>query len=150
MVSRSNVNDFLSLRNLAVVGVSRSGKKFGNSVFKELKNKGYNVFPVNPGASEIEGEQCYANLKLLSGKVDGAVFIVPPFETEKLVVEANFAGIKNIWMQQGAESKSAISYCANNNINVVYGECILMFAEPAAFFHRAHRFVNGVFGRLPR
>ena len=150
MVSRKNINDFLSLKKLAVVGVSRNSKKFGNSIFKELKNKGYQVFPVNPYINEFEGEECYPNLNLLSGKAEGAVFVVPPDKTEKLVEEAFSAGIKNIWMQQGAESKNAISYCKNNNINAVYGECILMFAEPAAFFHKAHRFVSGVFGRLPR
>ena len=149
MVSKSNINEFLSLKNLAVVGVSRNAKKFGNAVFKELKNKGFQVFPVNPYITDYEGERCYPDLQSLSGKVEGAVLVVPPYVTEKTVEDAAFAGIKNIWIQQGAESETALSFCSENNINVVYGECILMFAEPAAFFHRVHRFAYGVFGKLP-
>jgi uncharacterized protein len=149
MVSRKSINDFLSIKKIAVVGVSRNPRKFGNSVFKEMKNKGYEVFPVNPNIKEFEGEKCYPNLQTLSGKVEGAVLVVPPNETEKTIEEAASAGIKNLWLQQGAESDTAISFCNENNINVVYKECILMFAEPAAFFHKAHRFVNGIFGKLP-
>jgi len=149
MISRSSISEFLSHKNIAVVGVSRNVKKFGNAVFKELKNKGYQVFPVNPYIKEFEGEKCYPDLGTLSGKAESAVIIAAPYVTEKTVEDAVSAGIKNIWIQQGAESDRAVSYCKENNMNVIYGECILMFAEPAAFFHRAHRFVNGVFGKLP-
>ena len=150
MVSRKSINDFLSVKKLAIVGVSRNTKKFGNVVFKELKSKGYEVFPVNPNITDFNGEKCYPNLQTLAGKVEGAVLVVPPYITEKTVKEAASVGINNIWMQQGAESETAVSYCSENKINAVYGECILMFSEPAAFFHKAHRFVNGVFRKLPR
>ncbi len=150
MVSRKSVNDFLSLKKLAIVGVSRNAKKFGNVVFEELKSKGYEVFPVNPNMTKYNGETCYPELKILNGKVEGAVLVVPPSQSENLVKEAESIGIRNIWLQQGAETETAISYCKEKNINVVYRECILMFAEPAAFFHKTHRFVNKVFGKLPQ
>ncbi|MDR3628277.1 MAG: CoA-binding protein [Ignavibacteriaceae bacterium] len=149
MVKREIVNSFLSCRKLAVAGVSRSGKKFGNSALKELKKKGYTVYPVNPNASEIEGEKCFNSLLDLREKVDGVVVVVPPNESLKVVKDAVSAGIKNIWLQQGAESDEAISFCSENGLNVVYGQCILMFAEPAEFFHRAHRWIRGVTGKLP-
>lgn len=147
MASKTDVKEFLSCKKIAVVGVSRSGKKFGNSVFKELKSKGYEVYPVNPNADEIEGTKSYPDINALKGMIDGAVFVVPPAQTEKLVRDAASAGISRIWMQQGSESKDAIKFCNENGINAVYGECILMYAEPAAFFHRLHRGINKLTGK---
>ncbi|RPJ43429.1 MAG: CoA-binding protein, partial [Chloroflexi bacterium] len=72
------VQDFIQGKRLAVVGVSRSGKKFGNVISKELKERGYQVFIVHPQAQEIEGERCYPNLGSLKGQVDGVIVSVPP------------------------------------------------------------------------
>lgn len=150
MVTKENITGFLSQKNIAVVGVSRSGKKFGNSVYKELKAKGYKTFAVNPNATEINGESCYSQILSIKEKVDAAVVVVPKNESEKVVRNAVTAGVRNIWLQQGSETDEAINYCIQNNVNVVYNECILMFAEPTAFFHKAHRWVNGALGKLPK
>jgi predicted CoA-binding protein len=150
MTKMSTVNEFLSQKSLAIVGVSQTGKKFSNYVFNELKSKGYQVIPVNPNTKSISGETCYPNLKALHEKVGGVVVITKPTETEKIVREAQALGIKHVWIQQDAESEDAIRFCKENGMNLVHGECILMFAEPAAFFHRAHRWVWGVFGKLPK
>ncbi len=150
MTSRAIVQDFVSRRTLAIVGVSRQGKKFGNAALRELRAKGYKLFPVHPQAESIENERCYPNLAALPEAVEGVLVVVPPLETEKVVREAVAAGIKRVWMQQGAESPEAIRYCQENGISVVHGECILMFAEPAAWFHRAHRWIWKLLGRLPR
>jgi predicted CoA-binding protein len=149
MTTRSAVTDFLDRRKLAIVGVSRNGQKFGNSAYKELKAKGYQIYPVHPHADTIEGDPCYPNLKALPEPVDGVLIVVPPQETEKVVQDAAEAGIRHVWMQQGADSAAAIRFCEERGINVVHGECILMFAEPTAFFHRFHRCVWGLLGRLP-
>ncbi len=148
--TQAAINDFLSQRTLAVVGVSRSGKKFGNAVVKELAAKGYTVLPVNPNAHEIEGTRCYASLRDLPTKVDGIVTVVPPAETARVVREAHQAGVPRVWMQQGSDSAEAISFCRQSGMQEVHGECILMFAPDALFFHRAHRFVRGLFGKNPR
>ena len=149
MTSKAAVQDFLAQRTLAVVGASRDGKKFGNKVYKDLIRKGYQTYPVNPNAEEIEGQPCYPNLSALPEAVDGVVFVVPPAETEKVVREAAEVGIARVWMQQGSESEEAVRLCEENGISVVSGECILMFAEPAEFYHRMHRWVWGVMGKLP-
>jgi predicted CoA-binding protein len=150
MTSKAIVADFVSQRNLAVVGVSRQGKKFGNMAFRELKAKGYKLLPVHPQAEAIEGERCYPSLTALPEPVGGVLVVVPPAETEKVVREAAAAGITRIWMQQGAESAEAIKFCQENGLNAVHGECILMFAEPAAWFHRAHRWIWRLLGKLPK
>ena len=150
MIKRKMIDDFLSSKKLAVVGVSRSGKKFGNTVFKELRTKGFKVFQINSNAKKINDEECFPNLNMLPEKVEAAVIVVPSYETERVVRDAFNAGINKIWLQKGSESKEAINFCESNRMNVVYGECILMFTEPVKSIHRFHRGINKFFGMLPK
>lgn len=149
MNSKKTVEDFLSQKKIAVVGVSRKKTKFGNAIYKELKQKGYNVFPVNPNMQTFEGDTCYSDLQSIPGKADAVVINVPPLQAEKVVREANQAGIKKVWLQQGSQSEYAVKYCEENGIDCVSNECILMFAHPSAFIHRAHKWIWGVLGKLP-
>lgn len=150
MTSKKLVEEFLAQKNIAVVGVSRKKTKFGNAIYRELKQKDYNVFAVNPNMSEFEGDTCYSDLLSIPEKVDAVVINVPPMQTEKVVREVNEAGIKKVWLQQGSQSDEAINYCEENGIDCISNECILMFAQPSAFIHRAHKWVWGVFGKLPQ
>jgi len=151
MVNKALIDDFISQRTLAIVGVSRKGSnKFGNSAFKELKTKGYQLFIVHPSGEVIEGQQSYQSFKDLPQKVGGVLVIVPPAQAEKVVQEAHEAGINRIWLQQGAESQTAIQYCQQNGMSVIYGQCILMHAKPIAFFHKPHRWVMQLLGQLPK
>lgn len=149
MNSKKVVEDFLSQKKIAVVGVSRKKTKFGNAIYKELKQKGYNVFPVNPNMQTFEGDTCYSDLKSIPDKADAVIINIPPLQAEKVVREANQAGIKKVWLQQGSQSESALKYCEENGIDCVSNECILMFAQPSAFIHRAHKWIWGVLGKLP-
>ena len=148
MTSQESVEGFLALDTVAIAGVSRNGKGFGNAVLKDLTGKGYEVLPVHPEAQEVGGVPCSPSLAALPKPVAGLVLVVPPAQTEQLVREARDAGISRIWMQQGAESTEAIRFCEENGIDVVHGECIMMFAQPTGI-HRFHRWINGVFGKLP-
>lgn len=152
MTSKKLIDSFLSEKNIAVIGVSGSRKKFGYTIYKEFKSKGYNVYPVNPNAKEIDGEECYPDLLTLSKsrRIEVAILVVPPLSVKIVIRDAYLAGIKKIWMQQGSESEEAINFCKEKGIDVIYNECVLMFAEPAAFIHRAHRWINGMIGKLPR
>lgn len=148
--SRAVVAEFLAQKQLALVGLSRSGRKFGNVIHRELKAKGYTVYAVHREAAAIGGERCWPALASLPEPVGGVVLVVPPAEAEKLVAEARAAGIGRVWMQQGSQSPAAVRYCEENGMACVPGECILMFAEPAGLLHRVHRGLWGLLGRLPR
>lgn len=150
MVTGQQISEFLSERRLALVGASRNGKKFGNAVLRELRARGYQVYPVHPEAPEIEGQPCWPSVTRLPEKVGGVVLVIPPAATAEVVREAIDAGIPRVWMQQGSESAAAVSYCEQRAIPVVHGHCLLMFLEPAAFVHRAHRWIWDLFGKLPR
>ncbi|OGC81086.1 MAG: CoA-binding protein [candidate division Zixibacteria bacterium RBG_16_43_9] len=105
---------------------------------------------MNPNAETIQGERCYPNLGALPQPVDGVLLIVPPVETEKVVKDIASSGIQRVWMQRGAASEKAIRFCEGNGIQVVHGECILMYAEPLVFFHKMHRFVHKLLGKMPK
>jgi predicted CoA-binding protein len=151
MITKAMIEDFLAERTLAIVGVSRTNKnKFGNGAYKDLKEKGYKMYIVHPSGEMIEGVQSYTSFTALPEQVGGVLVVVPPAETEKVVREAHEAGIPRIWLQQGAESKDAIQYCQDNGMSVIYGKCIMMFAQPMKFFHKPHRWVMGMLGQLPK
>jgi uncharacterized protein len=148
VTSQSLVEQFLAQRSLGLVGVSRSGKKFGNTVLRELTRRGYRVSVVHPEAAEIDGVRCVPSVAELPDDVGGLVIVVPPEQTEKVVREAAARGVRRIWMQQGAESAAAIELCRESGIDLVHGECILMFAEPAGI-HRFHHWLWKLLGKLP-
>lgn len=150
MTTKHAVEEFMKQKKWAFVGVSQNKKKFGSFAYKELKAKGYEVFGVNMNTPTIEGQPTYCSLNDLPEKVEALVISVTPSKTTQIVKEAHYQGIKNIWIQQGAESKEAIDYCQENGINCIYGECILMFADPVGFPHNVHRFIWSLLGKLPK
>lgn len=150
MTTKAAIQDFLAQKTIAVVGVSRSGRKFGNLAYRDLRAKGYRVYPVHPSAERVEEDQAYPNLAALPEKPGGVLIVVPPVQAEQVVREVAQAGISRVWLQQGAESPSAIQFCRENGINVVHNECIMMFTEPVGFLHRAHRWIWGLLGKLPK
>jgi predicted CoA-binding protein len=150
MTSKKLVEEFLAQKKIAVVGVSRKKTKFGNAILKELKQKGYKVYPINPHIDFYEGEICYPDIYSLPEKVDAVVFNVSPNQTEKVLNEVKETGIKKVWFQQGSQSDQAVIFCEENGIDCISNECILMYAKPSAFIHRAHKWVWGVIGKLPQ
>lgn len=149
MTSKKSIDGFLSKKNIAVIGVSSKGKGFGTAVFSHLKKNGFNVFGVNKNGGFYENEKLYESISLIPEKIDAVVTVVPPVETEKVITKANELGIEDIWMQQGSESKAAIDYCIEKGMNVIAGECILMFTEPVKSIHSFHRLINRVIGKYP-
>lgn len=149
MTTKAAVTKFLDQKTLAVVGVSRSEKKFSYILYKTLKAKGYRLFAVNPNTDRIDGESCFDCIQSLPQPVNGVVIVVPPDQAEKVVKDAAAAGINHVWIQQGAESKEAIDFCEKNGMNVIYNQCILMFAEPS-LPHKCHRYIWKALGKLPK
>ena len=139
--------EFVAKKRIAVVGASRSGKKFGNAAYKELKQRGYQVYLVHPEAEEIEGETCYHSLEAVKDKVDGVFVSVPPAKGVQVLQQASQAGLKNIWIQQQGDSPEMLAVGKDLGLNMVHGKCILMYAEPVASFHSFHRFFVRLTGK---
>lgn len=150
---KSVIEDFIREKNVALVGASRDAGKWGSALLRLLKKKGYRLYPVNPNADRIEGEQCYVGVKELPEEVTSVIMTVRPEITEKVVKECSGGGIKRVWMHAGAggkgsASKAAKEYCRQNGIDVVYGLCPMMFYPPAGI-HKLHFWFRKLLGKLP-
>jgi predicted CoA-binding protein len=140
--------DFIECKRLAVIGASRKGDKFGNTVSKELRERGYQVFIGHPEANENDGEPCYPNLAKVMDKVDGVFVYVPAAQATGVFHQASEAGLRNVWLQQQAEIPKVIELGKELDLDVVYGKCILMYALPVHSYHAVHRFFVNLFGQL--
>ena len=127
MNDRDKIAEFLAGGPHAVVGASRDRAKIGNKVLRVYIQTGRRAFPVNPGAEEIEGLKAYPDLASLPEAVHGVSVITPPQVTESIVEQAGALGIKNIWLQPGAESERAVARAEELGMNVISGgPCILV------------------------
>lgn len=149
MASLKQIEDFIAAGPVAMVGVSRDPKKFGQAAYKELKEKGLNIIPVNPAAEEILGVKAYPNVNALPPEVRGIIIFTKKDQTAGIVRDAKEKGIKNIWIQQMAESKDAMKELEGSDINYITGECILMHYKPHSI-HKFHRALKKFFGRFPK
>jgi len=121
------IDIFLDAEAYGVVGASVNRDKYGNKVLRCYIQNGYRVIPVNPKEKEIEGMPCVASVMDLPDEVKSISVITPPAITEKVVEMAARKGIKNIWMQPGAQSDRAVELCRQNGINAIAdGSCILV------------------------
>jgi hypothetical protein len=149
VTTRALIDGFLAERTLAFVGVSRDPRSFSRTALRELRAKGYRLLPVNPALGEVDGLRCYPSLAALDEEVGGALAMVAPAASEQVVREASSSGIRRVWLQQGGSSEAAVRAAEELGVALVHGECILMFAEPAGWFHRLHRGLRRLAGRLP-
>lgn len=121
------IKSFFESPAFAVIGASKKREKFGNKVLRCYMDKNLIVYPVNPVESQIEGLNCFMYVSELPQTVKSISVVTPPTITEQVVEEAFLHGIKNIWMQPGAESELAIRKCKDYGINVIAGgPCLLV------------------------
>lgn len=148
------IQDFLTLKRFAFVGVSRRPNDFSRTLFREFLKRGYQPVPVHPGAEDLEGQRCFARLQEISPPVEAALLMTPPAVTDTLVEDCAAANITRVWMfrgaGRGAATPGAIKFCEAHGISVIPGECPFMFLPGEAWFHRMHGFVRRITGAYPR
>jgi predicted CoA-binding protein len=152
--TRRQIDDFLALRRIAFVGVSLNPQAFSRSLWHEFERRGYEVVPVNPKASELEGRRCYARVQEIDPPVEGALTITPPRATDRVVRDCAEAGIRHVWMYRGtgvgSVSPAAVEFCEANGMDVVAGFCPYMFLPNTPFFHGLHGFAKKLTGSYPK
>jgi len=152
---RDAASEFLAKRRIAVTGVSRDpGAHGSNVVYQRLRDRGYEVFAVNPNAQEVEGDTCYPDLGSIPGGVDAVVIGTRPERAEATVRECSELGIKHVWMHRsfgkGSVSDAAADYGRGRGIEVIDGGCPCMFEPTADAGHKVMRFVFTLTGKVPR
>lgn len=124
---KSPVATFLSAKSFAVAGASRDRSKYGNRVFQSLLASGRTVYPLNPTATEVEGHTAFASLTELPEVPESLSVVTPPHITRQVIEQAISAGVKNIWMQPGAEDAFSSQLARSASLNVIDdGSCILV------------------------
>lgn len=146
LTMKEAASEFLANKRIAVTGVSRTAKDHGaNTVFKRLRDRGYEVFAVNPNAERVEGATSYHDLKSIPGGVDAVVIATAPDNAEGTMRECEELGIKQVWMHRsygsGSVSDTAAAYGRAHGITVIDGGCPLMFEPIADFGHKVMRVV---------
>jgi predicted CoA-binding protein len=152
---KNAASEFLAQKRVAVTGVSRQPRDHGsNVVYKRLRERGYQVFAVNPNADEVEGDRAYHDLGSIPGGVDAVVIGTRPEIADETMRECAELGIKQVWMHRGpgagSVSEAAAEYGRGRGITVIDGGCPCMFGPAADLGHKAMRLVFTLTGNVPK
>jgi len=141
---------FFLPKGVAIIGASTNPRKLSHGILKNLTTYGFKggVYPVNPGADTIDGVKCFRSVSELPREVKGVIFMTPKEATLPVAREVIAHGIKDLWIQQGAETKEVISELEKEDVNLIHNQCMLMFWKPNGI-HSFHRFLKKIFGGLP-
>ncbi|OFX88051.1 MAG: hypothetical protein A2W99_11135 [Bacteroidetes bacterium GWF2_33_16] len=150
MTKKESISNFLAPKKLAIAGVSRNTKKFGYAVFNELRQKGFDICPINPKADEIDGVKCYKSVSEIPAGYDKLFIVTPKNDTDIMLKQAVDKGIKHVWVQQMSNTTETAKIAESGGIELIEKECIFMFAEPVTSIHKFHHFLWKVFGQLPK
>jgi uncharacterized protein len=147
--------EFLAHKRIAVTGVSRHPEGHGgNVVYQRLRERGYEVFAVNPNADEVEGDRCYHSLHDIPDSVEAVVIATRPDQAEATVRECDDLGIRRVWMHRsfggGSVCDEATVYGRAHGMTVIDGGCPLMFEPTADTGHKVMRFLLTRTGKVPK
>jgi hypothetical protein len=148
------VERFLSGRRIAIAGVSRESGQAANIIFKKLAGAGYEVIPVNPKTTEVDGVRCYPDLASVPGEVDGVVVATHSKVAADVVRQCAERGVKQIWFHRsfgdGSVSEEAVRECEARGIEPIVGGCPMMFCAPVDPVHACMRWFLQWRGRVPK
>ena len=148
------VEAFLRGRRIAVAGVSRQPNQAANAVFRKLKTSGYDVFPINPKATELEGVPSYRDVAAVPGQLDGVVIATAPDVGVQIVRQCADRGVRRVWFHRsfgtGSVSDDAVRECRALGIDCIVGGCPLMFCEPVDVGHKCMKWWLQRQGRVPK
>ena len=146
---------FLAHKRIAVTGVSRHPESHGaNVVYRRLRDRGYEVFAVNPNATEVEGDKAYGNLTSIPGGVEAVVIGTSPEHADETMHECADLGIEQVWMHRsfggGSVSDTATLYGRDHGITVIDGGCPCMFGLTADSGHKVMKVFATLAGNIPK
>jgi len=149
-----SVSEFLRGKRFAVAGVSRASGQAANAIYRRLKDCGYEVFPINPNASEVEGVTAYPDLASIPVTVDGVVIATHPDASVDIVRQCGKQGVTRVWFHRsfgdGSVSAKSIRECEALGLHYIVGGCPLMFCGQVDFAHKCMKWWLQRRGRVPR
>lgn len=130
------VTDFLNKKIWAIVGATDNTEKFGYKIYRCMQNAGYTVYAVNPGVAEIQGVKCYPCLRDLPQQPEVVDVVVPPKVGEQIMRDCAAAGIKNVWLQPGANARSVSTLAKELGLNVIDSGCVMSEVHNRGISHK--------------
>jgi predicted CoA-binding protein len=150
----NQIEGFLALKRIAVVGVSRNPKEISNTLWQELRQRRYDAVPVNPAATEIDGTRTYASVREIDPPVEGALIMTTAAVAEQVIEDCAQAGINHVWLYGGlgggATSEATVAAAEGHGLDVVAGHCPYMFLPGTPVFHSIHGFGKKLTGSYPK
>lgn len=119
------IRNFLSLKKVAVIGISRSESKAAHFVPKYLSENGFDIIPVNPNSNEILSKKCYKEITEVEGDIDIVDVFRPSEDVLSFVRDAIKKNPKVIWLQEGIHNEEAENLAREHGIDVVFNRCML-------------------------
>jgi predicted CoA-binding protein len=148
------IDTFLALKRIAVVGVSRDPKQLSYTLWQELRQRRYDVVAVNPATAEIDGKPCYPSVRDIDPPVDGALIMTTAGVAERVLEDCAAAGIGHVWLYGGlgggATSPATIAAAERLGLDAVAGHCPYMFLPGTPVFHGIHGFGKKLTGSYPK
>lgn len=152
MTTTAQIDAFLACKRIGFAGVSTNPQDFSRTIFREFVARGYEVVPIHPTAKMIEGRPVFHSVRD-AAPLDGVFIMTPPEATESIVEDCHRSGVKRVWMHRGVGGGSvewhAVQYANAFGIDVVEGECPMMFFKDASRVHRAHACLRRATGHHP-
>lgn len=120
------MHNFLKEPTWAVVGATTRTEKVGHTIFATLRQQGYQVYPVHPKYTAIDGVTCYPSVTALPVVPQVVDVVVPPDQTLMVLKECAEKGIRKIWMQPGTQDDRCLQLAETLDLEVVHNACVLI------------------------
>ncbi|MBI5058568.1 CoA-binding protein [candidate division KSB1 bacterium] len=152
--TKSQIDEFLAIKRIAIIGLSREQRSYSRSVARELRRRGRDLIGVNRNSKDIDGIPCVAEIAALPAGLDAALVILPPAQSDASVHACLDAGLQRIWVR-GQEGRASVraelaEQCVKLGVTLIDGHCPLMFLAGTGFPHSLHRRFAQWFGIYPR
>ncbi len=125
ILSDEQIRDILSLKKVAVVGMSRDPSKAAHFVPSYLSDNGYDIIPVNPMAQEILGKRCHRDISEADDDIDIVNVFRPSDQVLPVVLEAIKKRPKVIWLQEGIHNQEAEEIAKKSGIKIIFNRCMM-------------------------
>ncbi len=153
-VTRAQIAEFLAGKRIAVVGPSRNEKEYSRLLFREFLKRGYDVVPVHPVATEMDGRPCARRIREIAPPPDRAILLLPRDQTEQAVLDCADAGVKQVWLHRhlagGVSDHAAVQRAGERGITLITGYCPIMFLADVTGIHRLHGRILDWLGLAPK
>ena len=153
MKTSNLINEFLSVKRFAMIGVSRNPNDFSRKLYQEFLTRRYDIVPVNPRVPMIDGHRCFQKIQQITPPVSCAMLMTPKSFTDQVLFDCAEVGVTLVWIygiSGGRDmSPNALRICQDRGMKIIAGYCPYMFMPNVALFHRLHGTVWKMIGRYP-